>query len=259
MFAAPPSPPLPRCFRYNTYVSFLCLTTAYCVAHREYHFNCVVLSKPTFRRDRKEVLCFPSTDSSPSTRYPCIFSSLTLSFLHRRERERDHISSDEFIHESNFFSLCSLGILGERGKKLKSLLITTLEKLCKLKRMKKKRKIAFSLLLSEDDTQNVEEDRPTETGRSEVVGLKIPIIHRLDSIMKPSWSDGRRNTNCPLSVLQLSRLACSRERLVGFPPILFPRTRRIESGRIDEQMEGEIKRPHNYLNGVATHHYRFDA
>lgn len=40
-------PPFPRCFRYNT-VSFLCLTTAYCVAHREYHFNCVVLSNRLF-------------------------------------------------------------------------------------------------------------------------------------------------------------------------------------------------------------------
>ena len=97
--------------------------------------------------------------------------------------------------------------------------------------MKKKRKIAFSLLLSEDDTQNVEEDRPSETGRSEVVGLKIPIIHRLDSIMKPSWSDGRRNTNCPLSVLQLSRLACSRERLVGFPPIPAHETDRVGQDR----------------------------
>lgn len=68
------------------------------------------------------------------------FSPLSLFLSYIEERERDHISSDEFIHESNFFSLCSLEILGERGKKLKSLLITTLEKLCKLKRMKKKKK-----------------------------------------------------------------------------------------------------------------------
>lgn len=258
MFAAPPSFPSLFSLQYLRFISMFDNCILCCSSRVPFQLRCPFKTDFSSRSKRGFVL--------PIHRFLAIHA-ISMHFLlshsffptSKRERERDHISSDEFIHESNFFSLCSLGILGERGKKLKSLLITILEKLCKLKRMKKKRKIAFSLLLSEDDTQNVEEDRPTETGRSEVVGLKIPIIHRLDSIMKPSWSDGRRNTNCPLSVLQLSRLACSRERLVGFPPILFPRTRRIESGRIDEQMEGEIKRPHNYLNGVATHHYRFDA
>lgn len=85
-----------------------------------------------------------------------------------------------------------------------------------------------------------------------------------DGITKPFWSDGSV-IQTSLSVLQVSSprtRSCKTVSLVRLLSIsrLFVHTGQIVR-RIDEQMEGEIKRRHNYLNGVVDtgEHYRFNA
>lgn len=139
MFAAPPSFPSLFSLQYLRFISMFDNCILCCSSRVPFQLRCPFKTDFSSRSKRGFVL--------PIHRFLAIHA-ISMHFLlshsffptSKRERERDHISSDEFIHESNFFSLCSLEILGERGKKLKSLLITTLEKLCKLKRMKKKKK-----------------------------------------------------------------------------------------------------------------------
>lgn len=90
-------PPFPRCFRYNT-VSFLCLTTAYCVAHREYHFNCVVLSNRLFVAIEKRFCSRPVILRHAISIHFLLssYSFLFFFFLYRKEIT----FRDEFIHES---------------------------------------------------------------------------------------------------------------------------------------------------------------
>lgn len=186
--------------------------------------------KPTFRRDRKEVL-FPSPDSYPP-RY--LYASLSryffsfFLFFHSFPRDRKKKREAKKIRKPSLWNW----------------------KLNRTRRRRKKKKIAFSLLLSDDDGQT-RGRRLRKQGEASLLGWRF-FLHRLDSIMKPCWSDGWRNTNRPLclsSASQLSRLAlvAPASSLPSFSfCFVFARTRRI-----DEQMEGEIKRVHNYLNGVV--------
>lgn len=136
-----------------------------------------------------------------ATRYLYIFSSpLTLFFFFLYRKEITF--RDEFIHESRdiediffpFFFVPSL-------KNSENLEIKPY----------KKKKIAFSLLLS--TMLKREEDVWVKQGEAR----KILIIHRLASIMKPSWSDGRRNTNCPLCPPTFKTCSRRRRRACWFP------------------------------------------
>lgn len=119
---------------------------------------------------------------------------------------------------------------------------------------------AFKLFL--DDTQ-------TSRGRlrKQKASSGCRFSYCRDGIMKAFWSDGSV-IQTSLPVLQVSSprtRSCKTGLLVRLLSIssfssLFVHTGQIVR-RIDEQMQGEIKRRHNYLNGVVDtgEHYRFNA
>lgn len=118
-------PPFPRCFRYNT-VSFLCLTTAYCVAHREYHFNCVVLSNRLFVAIEKR-FCSRPVILRHAISIHFLLSSYSFLFFYIEKRLHfvTNLSTNREI--SRIFSFLFFLFLRERERTKKSLLLKTLK------------------------------------------------------------------------------------------------------------------------------------
>lgn len=156
--------------------------------------------KPTFRRDRKEVL-FPSRDSSPRDIYTfsplLLLFSFFLFYIEKRLHFVTNLSTNREI--SRIFSFLFF-------------FVPSLKNSENLEIKPYKKKIAFSLLLS---TMLKREDVWVKQGEASC--WKILIIHRLASIMKPSWSDGRRNTNCPLCPPTFKTCSRRRRRACWFP------------------------------------------
>lgn len=167
--------------------------------------------KPTFRRDRKEVL-FPSRDSSPRDIYT--FSPLLLLFssFFFFISKRDYISWRIYPrierYRGYFLSFFFVPLRKRKNEEKPSLKNSE-----NLEIKPYKKKIAFSLLLS--TMLKREEDVWVKQGEASC--WKILIIHRLASIMKPSWSDGRRNTNCPLCPPTFKTCSRRRRRACWFP------------------------------------------
>lgn len=166
--------------------------------------------KPTFRRDRKEVL-FPSRDSSPRDIYTFSPLLLLFSFFFYIEK-RLHFVTNLFTNReiSRIFSFLFFFVPSRKRKNEEKSSLKNSENL-EIKPYKKK--IAFSLLLS--TMLKREEDVWVKEGEASC--WKILIIHRLASIMKPSWSDGRRNTNCPLCPPTFKTCSRRRRRACWFP------------------------------------------
>lgn len=193
-------PPFPRCFRYNT-VSFLCLTTAYCVAHREYHFNCVVLSNRLFVAIEKRFCSRPVILRHAISIHFLLSSYSFLLFFFYIEKRLHFVTNLSTNREiSRIFSFLFF-------------FVPSLKNSENLEIKLYKKKIAFSLLLS--TMLKREEDVWVKQGEASC--WKILIIHRLASIMKPSWSDGRRNTNCPLCPPTFKTCSRRRRRACWFP------------------------------------------
>lgn len=148
-----------------------------------------------------------------ATRYLYIFSSpLTLFFfffLYRKEIT----FRDEFIHESRDIEDIFFPFFFVPSRKRKNEEKPSLKNSENLEIKPYKKKIAFSLLLS--TMLKREEDVWVKQGEASC--WKILIIHRLASIMKPSWSDGRRNTNCPLCPPTFKTCSRRRRRACWFP------------------------------------------
>lgn len=136
-----------------------------------------------------------------ATRYLYIFSSpLTLFFFFISKR--DYISWRIYPRIERY-----------RGYFLSFFFVPSLKNSENLEIKPYKKKIAFSLLLS--TMLKREEDVWVKQGEASC--WKILIIHRLASIMKPSWSDGRRNTNCPLCPPTFKTCSRRRRRACWFP------------------------------------------
>lgn len=160
MFAASPSFPPLLSLQYR-FISMFDNCILCCSSRVPFQLRCPF--KPTFRRDRKEVL-FPSRDSSPRDIYT--FSPLLLLFsffLYRKEIT----FRDEFIHESRdiediffpFFFVPSRKRKNEEKPSLKN------SENLEIKPYKKKNCIFF---ITFDDAQT-RRRRLGETGRSELL------------------------------------------------------------------------------------------
>lgn len=208
MFAASPSFPPLLSLQYR-FISMFDNCILCCSSRVPFQLRCPF--KPTFRRDRKEVL-FPSRDSSPRDIYT--FSPLLLLFSFFFFLYRKEITfRDEFIHESRDIEDIFFPFFFVPSRKRKNEEKPSLKNSENLEIKPYKKKIAFSLLLS--TMLKREEDVWVKQGEASC--WKILIIHRLASIMKPSWSDGRRNTNCPLCPPTFKTCSRRRRRACWFP------------------------------------------
>lgn len=146
-----------------------------------------------------------------ATRYLYIFSSpLTLFFFFYIEKRLHFVTNLSTNREiSRIFSFLFFFVPSRKRKNEEKPSLKNSENL-EIKPYKKK--IAFSLLLS---TMLKREDVWVKQGEASC--WKILIIHRLASIMKPSWSDGRRNTNCPLCPPTFKTCSRRRRRACWFP------------------------------------------